>query len=463
VAFVKLSGSLLASYAPSVPAPAEDTSAPRIVPGPAPAPRRGVPANEAGGGQDTLGPAEVAQIYDGLRDCIAGNDQGGVSRAFAHLVSARQPISEIAAIVEALSKARAEEDIQTSELAEPAITAESLDEIVTAVALAADPETEGVLPVPWPEPVAFLEAADRHSARAAEPALSSHIQEDDPGGAHSETDGTDVFPQEYPEQSTVAEGWPTAEGKSHSRPGNTQYETIGTETSGADDNSWVAPAISAARRSQAPFMSKGRLGTALVATAALVGTGLFFVVSPTAKDGAVLAAHSPTGAAANSSPSAVAAATPGPVPVAPGAAVEKTSPAAAALSISAPDTPSASSSPAVPDLHPAEPPPAKPAATASEPPEKANPIAAAAPEGSAPGARSASADADKKAPAIVASVPDGFGLAAPLLPNASAVATGPATDRPEATATVASLQPGREPGPTALSSPLTKSDFVDSV
>src|SRR5918912_1450830 len=115
MAFAKLSGSLLASNdAPSVRALAEERSASRPVATPPPGPQTGLPADEAGLGRDAPNPVDVGQLYEALRDCIDANDQEGISRVFAHLVRAGQPISAIADMVEALSKGRARDKVDES-------------------------------------------------------------------------------------------------------------------------------------------------------------------------------------------------------------------------------------------------------------------------------------------------------------------------------------------------------------
>src|SRR5437868_5902870 len=115
MAFAKLSGSLLASNdAPSVRALAQERLAPRPVPAPLPGGQTGLLADDGGFGQDAANPIDLAQLYDALRDCIEGNDQEGVSRIFADLVRAGQPISAIADMVETLSKARAEDKPEES-------------------------------------------------------------------------------------------------------------------------------------------------------------------------------------------------------------------------------------------------------------------------------------------------------------------------------------------------------------
>jgi hypothetical protein len=49
---------------------------------------------------------DVARLYDELRECVRANDQEGVKRVFAELVSARRPMSEILGEIRSLSKER---------------------------------------------------------------------------------------------------------------------------------------------------------------------------------------------------------------------------------------------------------------------------------------------------------------------------------------------------------------------
>src|SRR4051794_30432951 len=115
MAFAKLSGSLLASNeAPSVRALAQERSALRSVAAQLPGAQTGLPADDAGFMHNAPNPIDVPQLYDALRDCIEANDQEGVSRVFAHLVRAGQPISAIADMVEALSKVLVKDKLEAS-------------------------------------------------------------------------------------------------------------------------------------------------------------------------------------------------------------------------------------------------------------------------------------------------------------------------------------------------------------
>src|ERR1700686_2850694 len=115
MAFAKLSGSLLASNdAHPARTPVHEVSA----------------------------PAEVAPLYDKLRDCIRASDQEGVARIFAELVRARRSVSEISEMVESLSR--------LAEEAEPKVNGESIDALAQP---SAAPEFDQTTPDPTdPDP-----------------------------------------------------------------------------------------------------------------------------------------------------------------------------------------------------------------------------------------------------------------------------------------------------------------------
>jgi hypothetical protein len=466
MAFAKLSGSLLASNdAPSVRALAQARSAPRPVPA---AGATSEPPGDGGFGQDAANPVDVAQLHDALRECIEANDQEGVSQVFAHLVRAGQPISAIADMVEALSKPPPTDDVEASgpvladssepdpprlfeqssaEPVDPEVAAESFDE--DAISATVESEENDAAAREWSSVAAdvdlgsgTLPLADQHLGWAVEPHLLPQAQESSDIIGCSEAVDDGILSEQGAEPAAVAEprwGFPDTSSRTGDEPPARasvreimQHAAIAAEP-------FASPPRSV-------FLSpKARLGAALAAAAALVGTSVFLLLPP--------ATQNPVSAAAK--PAAVGATTaPGDSrPALTGTTAEKPSPAAAPPT-SAPDISTAATASAIADARPADVAPVKPP-VASERSEKVSPTVTATSEGTVAAASAAAADPpETKVPANVAPPTDPAGAAPPSIAPAVAPA---ATDRPETKTALASLEPAKEAAavaaPAAISPP----------
>jgi hypothetical protein len=459
MAFAKLSGSLLASNdAPSVRALAQARSAPRPVPG-----ATSEPPDDGGFGQDAANPVDIAQLHDALRECIEANDQEGVSRVFAHLVRAGQPISAIADLVEALSKVPPTDEVEVGgsalagssepdlphvfeqgspEPVDPEVAARSFD----AITGTSESEEYDAAECEWSSAAADVDLrsgtpppADQHPGWTVEPDFLPQIQEAGDITALSEAVDDGILIEQGAEPAAVSEFcWGFADTSSETGdepPARASVRKI-------IQHAAIAAEPSASRQAPPSLSPKARLGAALVAAAALVGTGVFLLLPATTQN--------PVSAAAKPSAVGAAAVPAGSDPAVPSTVAQKTSPAAA-LRTSAPAISTAVTAPAVTEARPANVPLVKPPVAAPERSDKANPTAIAIPETTVAAAPPAAADPpETKVPANVAPPTDAAGPAAP--PSiASAVTPAAITDRAEAKTAVASLEPAKEA--TAVAAP----------
>jgi hypothetical protein len=453
MAFAKLSGSLLASNdAPSVRALAEQRLALRPVP--TPGAGSGLPADEAAFGQDTVNSADIAQLHDALRECIEANDQEGVSQVFGHLVRAGQPISAIADMVEALSKTPPTQELQTSgsrlaDASEPDLSPEfeqgspEQADLEIAVGSSAEDAIVGTSETEdneAPEYEWSIVAADidlgsgtpslgeRQPGWPVEPPLLPQTEEAGDITAYSDVADDGILSEQGAEPAAVSEHqWDLADTSS------APDDEPAARASVREIMQHAAVAAEASTSGQMPpsLSPKARLGAALVAAAALVGTSVFLLLPP--------AAQNPVSAAAK--PSAVGAtAAPGSSQPAPtGATAEKTAPAAAPPT----SVPAVSTTVAAPTVAKGRPADLAPVA-AQERSDNAHPTVAVAPKGTVAAAPPVAVDPpEKKISGNVAPPTDAAGPAAP--PSlASAVTGGAASDRPEAKTAIASLEAAKQ-------------------
>src|SRR5205823_7938518 len=323
MAFAKLSGSLLASNdAPSVRALAQARSAPRPVP--APGARSELPADEIEFAQDAAHPVDVAQLHDALRDCIEANDQEGVSQVFADLVRAGQPISAIAEMVEALSKAPPTDEVETSGLrladaSEPSPSVafeqdsrEPPDSEVAvgsfaedAIAGTSESEDNEALEREWSSAAADVDLgggtpppADQHLGWTVEPHLLPQTHENSDITALSEAVDDGILSEQGAEPAAVSKPrWGFADVSSETGdepPARASVREIMQHA--------AIPAEPSAPRQAPPSLSlTARLGAAVAAAAALVGISVFLLLPP-ATQNPVSAAAKPSAAGANMAP-----------------------------------------------------------------------------------------------------------------------------------------------------------------
>src|SRR6202162_1185750 len=126
-------------------------------------------------------PAEVARLYEELRDCIRANDQQGVRRIFGELVRARRPVSEISGVVDGLSKAAEKEEAEAGS---------PLDDTPRP---SAAPEFDSTTPEP----------TDQDPDRTMDPGVVLARDEDGAVAATSEPEGDRVLVEKWAEPTSV--------------------------------------------------------------------------------------------------------------------------------------------------------------------------------------------------------------------------------------------------------------------
>jgi len=438
VAFAKLSGSLLDS-------------------------NQRLPADDG-----AVGSTEVARLYDELRDCIAANDQEGVQRIFGELVRAQRPISEISAIVEGLSRPEATQRPEAARSPVPeepplpsnVLAFEQGRPEVPAHEPGEERDTETIEP-------ANLPAVDRASA-AEESAFNR------PDDEQSEQAEGDVLPEENPRSGVTAplepqDAWSPLEDE----PELSSDPDIGLHSTEIDAGSRLAamretlqhasfptaepgtsnyglasrPAVAADVRPA--FLSpRAFIYAASVVVAIIVAAGTFFLMRPTGKEAASVAANGPANVSAASTPGA-------------GSTPSKSAPA---------------EKPAQPAAAP--PIPTAPAAAGAEQPAKVNPIAAPLTPEPAPSSRPAMAvpvaptaatdrpetkpappnePAEKKAAA--SSAAEDPAATAPT-PRRATDAASASADRPETKPALASLGPPNDAVPIGRPAPAPADPLV---
>lgn len=411
------------------------------------------------------GSTEVARLYDELRDCIAANDQEGVQRIFGELVRAQRPISEISEIVEGLSRpeARQRPEAEHSPVPEEpplpsnVLAFEQGRPDLPAHEPGEEPDTGTIEP-------ANLPAVD--SASAAEESAFNR-----PDDEQSEQAEGDVLPEEIPNIGVTAplephDAWPPLEDE----PEPSSDPDVGLYGAEIDAGSRLAAMRETLQHAAFPAAEPGTSNYGLasrpvvaadarpvflsprafiyagsVVVAIIVAAGAFFLIGPTGKETATVAANGPANVSAASTPGASSIRSKS-------ATAEK--PAQLAATPPIPASPVASASTA-------------PAAAAAEQPTKVNPISAPSTPEPAPSsppamavavARTVATDQPATKPAPP-NEPAEKKAAASSPAEATAATTPPprtspaAADRPETKPALASLGPPNDAVPIGRPAP----------
>jgi hypothetical protein len=446
------------------------------------------------------GSTEVARLYDELRDCIAANDQEGVQRIFGELVRAQRPISEISEIVEGLSRPEARQRPEAEH--SPVPEEPPLPSNVLAF-------EQGRPDLPAHEPgeehdTGTIEPANLPTVDGASAAAAEESAFNRPDDEQSEQAEGDVLPEENPNIGVTVtapleaqNAWPPLEDEPEPRrdpygaevyAGNRlaamretlQYAASPAAETGTSNYGLASRRVVAADARPAFLSPRAFIYAALVAVAIIVAAGAFFLMRPTGKEAAAVAANGPANVSAASTPGASSArsksataekpaqlaATP-PIPASPLPSSASTAPTAAGAEqpakvnpIAAPSTPepAPSSPPAMavavaptaatdqPATKPAPPnEPADKKAAASSPAEST--VATAPPPRTSTDAASASADRPETEPALASlgrpnnAVPIGRPTPAPADP----VAAPPSAAKPDTETAKAAASPDTAP------------------
>ena len=387
--------------------------------------------NEDAAVEPTAVPAEVARLYDELRDCIRTNDQQGVRRIFGELVLARRPISEISGVVESLSKAGSKEGPEASR----SLPADSTQH------QAAPPFVESA-PGPVDQDPEFEEPASepgyRHTEATAAPDFVSESPVGDPFAATSEAED-DAAALEDPDP--VAEWTPQISDPAAALASvreSLQYGAIAANHTAASRSADRVPSAAPARGRQTGRLSaKAGIGAAAVAVLVIAASGVFLLTHPTIPEGLVGTMSARTaGATSSADLRAVGAPAAGPAShaAAPNTGVtERPLEVAAAPPISAPVAQPYAVAAALPESRPADRPEPKPTVASVDAPEK-------------------------KPAAVVSVVPEGPTPPTPAAAVAPAAPSAAAADRPEPKPAVASLEAPKNTtapvSPESLTSPV---------